>query len=70
VQVSDVVISPPDMCNVLSLPTRAIRQDARLMYRLSCKNSAAGAAFTLPRADDKLWLRNNVALGYSTRLAS
>eukprot|EP01047_Picozoa_sp_COSAG01_P001932 COSAG01_NODE_48_length_31904_cov_21.696997_16_plen_72_part_00 len=57
---------------LLSVPACTTRQqDARLMCRSSCnKNSPAGAAFTWPRAADKSWLRDNVASGYSTRLAS
>ncbi|MBT4609860.1 MAG: hypothetical protein HOC05_07465, partial [Gemmatimonadetes bacterium] len=49
--------SPPIKSNITSL------DDARLLYRLSCKGEPALA---LPRNDEQPWLDEHVAAGYST----
>jgi alpha-ketoglutarate-dependent taurine dioxygenase len=46
-----------------SRPCTADIADARLMYRLSCKGEPA---LRLPRIDDPAWLRQHIALEYTT----
>ena len=49
--------SPPILTNINAL------EDARLLYRLSCKGSPS---LTLPRQDDPSWLASHVVGSYST----
>jgi alpha-ketoglutarate-dependent taurine dioxygenase len=49
--------SPPIKSNISAI------EDARLLYRLSCKGTPA---LSLPRRDDAAWLAAHVAGGYST----
>lgn len=49
--------SPPIKSNISSI------DDARLLYRLSCKGEPA---LLLPRQDDKEWLETHIPGGYST----
>jgi len=49
--------SPPIKVNISSI------EDARLLYRLSCKGEPA---LSLPRNDDQRWLETHVAGGYAT----
>ena len=49
--------SPPTMSNIKSI------DDARLMYRLSCKGDPV---LTLPRQDDPAFLAEHIAGGYAT----
>ena len=49
--------SPPIKSNINSI------DDARLLYRLSCKGEPA---LSLPRQDETQWLAAHVAGGYST----
>jgi alpha-ketoglutarate-dependent taurine dioxygenase len=49
--------SPPMKVNIRS------SEDARLMYRLSCKGEPA---LTLPRQDAPAWLRSHISAGYRT----
>ena len=49
--------SPPIKSNVSSI------DDARLLYRLSCKGEPA---LSLPRSDEPAWLATHIAGGYST----
>ena len=49
--------SPPSMRNISSI------DDARLMYRLSCKGEPS---VSLPRKDDPSWLDEHISGGYET----
>ena len=49
--------SPPIKVNISAI------DDARLLYRLSCKGKPA---LSLPRRDDQAWLDTHIAGGYVT----
>ena len=49
--------SPPSKYGIASV------DDARLMYRLSCKGEPA---LTLPRRDDPAWLAEHITGSYTT----
>jgi alpha-ketoglutarate-dependent taurine dioxygenase len=48
---------PPMLRNIKGL------DDARLLYRISCKGEPC---LTLPRADDEEWLQEHISGGYRT----